>query len=156
MISYVFGVFLDVFHYLTKIPIVKQVTKKSIMGHQLNKTMDYYFTRFETTPLDENYLITYKCDNKDYMLVTNKDNFSRAIEYIKTFYFTIETIITAAIKIEEDTVDITEKVKMFAGPRGDFYVNTPFHTRKEHISEYDIYILTSKFEKYVCELDGPI
>lgn len=150
--STVFELFLDIFHYYYEVPLVKKITKKSLMGHDVDKTFDYYIYGIDISPLDDEYVIKYNHKNRDYILVCDKDKLNEAIKFIKR-----RKDITNADKIyvasEEhhpnQYSDITNKIKMLAGPEQDFYINTDFHVKKRHITGFNLYILTKDFKRHV-------
>lgn len=154
--SNVFELFLDVFHYYSELALVKKITKKSLMGNDIDKTIEYYTFGIEVSPLDDEYFIKYNHNNRDYMLVCDKDHLDSAIKFIKrrSNLNTIDIIHVASEEVSSNQLsDITDKVKMFAGPEDDFYINTDFHVKKRHITDFNLYVLTKDFKRHVYTQD---
>lgn len=157
--SFLFGSVIDLIHYVYQMPLIKELKKRSLMGFEVNKTIDYYMSKLEISPIDDEYYIKYKYKMKDYMLVCDKDQINVAIDFIKS-RGNIEHCDTIAYAADKNTdkspveyIDITEKVKMFAGPTQDFYINTDFHVKKKFITSNELYILTKSFNRYVYAVD---
>lgn len=154
--STVFEIFLDIFHYYYEVPLVKKITKKSLMGNDIDKTFEYYLYGIEISPLDDEYFIKYNHKNRDYILVCDKDNLNEAVKFIKK-RSDLDIVDRIHVASEEhypkQYLDITSKIKMFAGPEEDFYINTDFHVKKRHITEFNLYILTKDFKRHVYTKD---
>lgn len=151
MFSNVFELFFDIFHYFYKVPLVKKITKKSLMGNNIDKTLEYYMYGIEISPLDDEYFIKYNHKNRDYILVCDKDDLDEAVKFIKR-RSNLNIVNRIHVASEEhypkQYLDITSKIKMFAGPEENFYINTAFHVKKRHITEYNLYILTKDFKRH--------
>jgi hypothetical protein len=151
MLDAVVEIFLQTFEIVTEIiniiydyPLITRITKQTLMGNIVDKTIEYYTLGIETSPLDEDYYIKYIHKNENYMIVCDKDNYNEAIKYIKSKKYTNNRDkILSAYEKNLVTKDVTTKVKMLGGPEQDFYKNTEFHTKKKHITLDILYILTS-------------
>lgn len=142
--------------FLTLLPVffITGITKISLMGHVCSKTYEYYFSEIVFTPLDTELYIDYIIDKKSYSVVCTADheNFEYFLTYIKLFLkeeYMKETEakyrkIAFAYSYDEDkktVIDLTEKVRKYAGPRIDFYKYTPLETKKNVITKNDLIII---------------
>lgn len=141
----VFEYTIDVLNYIYNVPFVKNISKKSIIGNYINKTVEYYInSEIDISPLDGEYVIKYVHDKKDYYIVCYKDSYKEAVSFIKKRYLlkSKSKILYAYEKTDSGNIDITEKVIMYSGPQQDFYINTDFYLPKNYITENDIFIVT--------------
>jgi hypothetical protein len=114
------------------------------MGNIIDKTIDYYVSGIEVSPLDGKYTIKYNYKNKNFMLSCNGDHYKEAIKYIKSISTTElrNDIFYAAYELTFRGIsDITERMRMFAGPFGDFYKDTDFYITPEDVTESETVLI---------------
>lgn len=146
MIQYI----LTVFSWFYKQPFINKIVKKSIMGYSYDKTVDFYLSSPLITPIEEDFVINYKIDSKEYVLICTSETYPRALDYIKGLEIGREQGIFSAYEYNgEDIVDITEKVISFAGPDRDFHIFTNFEVKCSDITEHKLVVIKNlKFFSY--------
>lgn len=138
MIQYI----LTVISWFYSYPLINKVIKKSIMGYSYDKTIDYYLHTPLVTPIEEDFIINYKVNSKNYVLICTSETYNKALSYVKTLVNTNDKCTISAYEDDgEDITDITEKIIKYSGPNCDFYNNTEFHVSCSDISEHKIVII---------------
>lgn len=144
MLHILFELVCDFVHFVSDIPIIKGISKRSIMGNFIDKTIEYYISNIQTTPLDDKYTIKYKCKGRDFFLSCKCEDFKAAIKYIKSIpnLEYRDKIFHSAYELTSLGIsDITQRVNMFAGPFGDFYKDTGFYITPEDVTESEIFLI---------------
>lgn len=139
MIHYI----LTVFSWFYSYPFVNKVIKKSIMGHSYDKTIDYYLNTSLISPLEEDFIINFKINSKEYILNCTSETYEKSLRYIKTLskYPYDDSIFSAYEVNGEDIKDVTEKVRKYAGPQCDFHYLTEFNVTCSEITDYKLFII---------------
>lgn len=138
MIQYIF----TIFSWFYKQPFVNKIIKKSIMGYSYDKTIDYYLDSSLITPIEEDFIINYKVNSKDYILNCTSETYLKALSYIKTLTNIDENCVISAYEDNgENITDITENVIKYAGPDKDFHNFTEFHVTCSDITEHRLVII---------------
>lgn len=71
-----------IFSFFYKGPIIKNISKTSIMGNLIDKTYDYYFGTMKISPLDTDYLIEYYYKNNLHKVSCDFEKLESNIEEI--------------------------------------------------------------------------
>lgn len=138
MIQYI----MTVVSWFYKQPFINKIVKKSIMGYSYDKTVDFYLSSPLVTPVEEDFVINYKFDSKEYILNCTSETYDRALQYIKTLGTVLEPSMFSAYDCNgEDILDITEKVIKYAGPDIDFHIFTDFQVKCSDITENKLVII---------------
>lgn len=141
MIHYIITVFSWFYSY----PLINKIVKKSIMGHLYDKTIEYYLKPTLVTPLEEDFIINYKVNSRDYILNCTTETYIKTLEYIKNLdnvSFNACPLLAYEMNEETDTVtDISEKVRKYAGPACDFHVLTEYNVTCADITEHKLIII---------------
>jgi hypothetical protein len=143
MLDFIFDIVFDIVYYFYDRNIIKKITKKSLMGHEIDKTIEYYIYGIEVSPLDDRYVIKYIHNNNNYLLSAHRDDVKEAISYIKTLDVSKkEDCVYRSFKLHDGQVeDVTDTVRMFAGPACDFYKYTKFHVHPEFMMDFSKIII---------------
>lgn len=131
---------MDIIGLLYTGPLIKKIIKKTIMGNELVKTLDYYTSNLLISPLDTDYTIFYSYRYSDYILTVDVGALTGALEYIKSLKVNPKTP-DIFVAYDHNKIDITDYVKKNAGPEGDFYLGQNFQFNPEN----DIHIITRDF-----------
>lgn len=91
--------------------------------------------------------VKYKYLDRDYIVIDRQQN---EINKIFPIYPPLQEDLDANIPVivtDDNGEDITDKVLMFAGPKGDFYQGTPYYVRLRNVSSVPITIMDSNMEE---------
>ena len=126
---------------------IKKITKRSIMGHDFDKTWDYYRGNLAPSPLDDSFIIEFCHKDKNFIIECDPEEYQEAIDYASQLeYNTNVDNILVAFEANGDTYnDITLVVHKFYGPENNFYSNKNFKVRRKHISNHPLYIIDKSF-----------
>ena len=130
-------------------PLVNKIIKKSIMGYEYDKTIDYYRNLPLLTPLDEEFIVNFKVGNNDYTINCESETYNEAIKYIKSFRnFTKNCILSAYEDTGVEVTDITQKVLRYSGPYCNFYSGTNFEVKCSDITDYSLCIISDELNVF--------
>jgi hypothetical protein len=126
------------------VPVITHIEKETIMGNSENKTYHYYLGLDVLSYMSCMYRINYSFKGRDYSIICDNESYHEAIHYIKS----VDTVVEKnnVFKVyDRNGDDVTYDFLCFAGPLGDFYKNTDFHSKPEFFSESDIFVISASF-----------
>jgi hypothetical protein len=133
-------------------PFIHGIVKKSLMGNDMDKTIDYYRSLPLVTIIDEDFIINYTINMEDFSLYCTSDTFEDAILYIKRLKKYTHNPYRRVLSIYEDdgvyVKDVTNTVSKLLGPNGDFYVGTKFESTCSFASSFQLVIITDDLSVY--------
>jgi hypothetical protein len=146
---------MEYIYSLFRFTYIYKVVKKTMMGYIHVKTIDYYRNIDFVNIFDKYISIYYYYNNIPYIIVVDGENYSRALEYIQELKTTPIIKSNNEIKFAyygEPIIDITDIIKQYSGPKGDFYVDELFMNNSKIINEIedikdDIYYLNKQGDK---------
>ena len=119
---------------------------RSVLGYD-KKNHDYKIIATATVGLTT--YVKYEYLGKEYIVIQRDP--TKSIEDIFPIYPPVHENLDANVPVivtNTDGDDLTDKALMFAGPKGNFYIDTPYYVRLGNISEKEITIMDSNCEEH--------
>ena len=147
--GYLFGIFKTVYRY----PFIYNVTKLSMFGNKIDKTIDWYTDNPIVSVLEEDFILKYSVSFKNYILHCNSETLYDGHSFIKNFKLNstppIRRVLSAYLDNGITVTDITEKVKELAGPNHDFFSGSKFEINVDKVIDHgSLIIITDDLNIY--------
>jgi hypothetical protein len=136
---------LNIIKIVYRYPFIHNITKQTLFGNKIDKTIDYYMDIPIASVLEEDFIIKYSISGKNYVLHCNSETLYDGYMYIKNFKVNPipppRKVLTAYIDNGHVVTDITNHVKELAGPDYNFYSYSKFKISAEHVSDIGTLII---------------
>jgi len=147
-----FGFIFNIVSWIYRYPLVSKIIKRSIMGHEHDKTIDYYRNIPIITPIDELFKIFYMSGPSiEHVLLCSTETYTDGLKYVNSFYKStpLDRKILSCYEDDGSEVrDIKDKMLKYFGPLNDFYCGTEFEIKVSDISEHKIIVVMDNLDVY--------